>query len=292
MREVSEPQVLIMNYKLLLIVPAILILAALGSLALQMQDGGLKRDIELKGGTQLSLEVSADAKIAESLLKEYNARVRSATGLTGSILLIDVPIEKNATEIVPLLESKGYQIKSFSVQSVSPSLGESFFQQAQLALGIAFVLMSIAIFIIFRKPLPSLYVVMAAAFNIIEALAFSQIIGIELSLATFAALLLLIGYSVDTDILLTSRVLKSGEGKVSEKIRGAMKTGLTMSGTTIAAVAALLIVTTSTVLTQIATVLLIGLLFDIVNTWFTNAVLLRMYVEAHEKLRFSAEPKT
>lgn len=271
-----------MNYKLLLVVPAILIIIALASLVFQMQSGGLKRDIELKGGTQISLETSADMKTVEGLLKGYDARVRSASGLTGSVMLIDVPIEKNASEIIPLLESKGYQIKSFSVQSISPVLGESFFQQALFALGTAFVLMAIAIFIIFRKPLPSLYVVMAAAFDIIEALAFSQLIGIELSLATFAALLLLIGYSVDTDILLTSRVLKGGEGKASEKIRSALKTGLTMSGTTIAAVAALLIVTTSTVLVQIATVLLIGLVVDIINTWFTNAVLLRMYVERKE----------
>ncbi|MFZ3076837.1 MAG: MMPL family transporter [Candidatus Aenigmatarchaeota archaeon] len=272
-----------MNYKLLLIVPAILILVALGSLALQLQDGGLKRDIELKGGTQLSLETGADAKSVEGLLKSYDATVRSASGLTGSLLLIDVPIEKNASEIVPLLEKNGYQIKSSSVQSVSPALGASFFNQAQLALGVAFVLMAIVIFIIFRKPLPSLYVVMSAAFDIIEALAFSQFIGIPLSLATFAALLLLVGYSVDTDILLTSRVLKGGEGKAADKIRGALKTGLTMSGTTIAAVAALLVATSSIVLTQIATVLLIGLVVDIVNTWFTNAILLRMYVERKEK---------
>lgn len=272
-----------MNYKLLLIVPAILIIVALGSLALQLSGDGLKRDIELKGGTQLSLETGADAKSVEILLKSYDATVRSASGLTGSLLLIDVPIEKNAGEIVPLLEKGGYRIKSFSVQSVSPSLGASFFSQAQLALGLAFVLMSISIFIIFRKPLPSLYVVMSAAFDIVEALAFSQLIGIPLSLATFAALLLLVGYSVDTDILLTSRVLKGGEGKAADKIRGAIKTGMTMSGTTIAAVAALLVATTSTVLTQIATVLLIGLVVDIVNTWFTNAVLLRMYVERKEK---------
>ncbi len=274
---------ILVNYKLLLIVPAILIIVALSSLALQMQDGGLKRDIELKGGTQLSLETEADARAVEGLLKDYDARVRSASGLTGSVLLVDVPIEKNATEIIPLLESKGYRIESFSVQSVSPTLGESFFQQAQLALGAAFVMMAIVIFIIFRKPLPSFYVVMSAAFDIIEALAFSQLLGIELSLATFAALLLLIGYSVDTDILLTSRLLKGGEGKVSDKIKSAAKTGLTMSGTTIAAVAALLVVTTSTVLVQIATVLLIGLLVDIVNTWFTNGVLLKMYVERKEK---------
>ncbi len=272
------------NYKLLLIVPAILIIVALGSLALQLQDGGLKRAIELRGGTQLSLETGADAAAVQSLLKDYDAQVRSASSITGNLLLVDVPIEKNATEIVPLLESKGYKIGSVSVQSVSPTLGQSFFSQAQLALGIAFVLMALTIFIIFRKPLPSFYVVISAAFDIIEALAFSQLIGIELSLATFAALLLLVGYSVDTDILLTSRVMKGKEGSTAERVKGATKTGLTMSGTAIAAVAALLFATTSTVLIQIAAVLLIGLLADIVNTWFTNAVLLRMYVERREKM--------
>lgn len=272
-----------MNYKLLLVVPAIMIIVALALLAAQMQGGGLNLDIELKGGTQLSLETDADAKAVEGLLGDYGARVRSASGMAGNLLLIDVPAEKNASEIPDLLESKGYEIKSFSMQSVSPALGESFFRQAQIALGVAFVLMSVAIFAIFRKPLPSMYVVMAAAFDIIEALAFSQFLGIDLSLATFAALLLLIGYSVDTDILLTSRVLKGGEGSVREKIRNAMKTGLTMNGTTMAAVASLLIISSSTALTQIAAVLLIGIIVDILNTWFLNAVLLRMHVERSEK---------
>ena len=35
-----------------------------------------------------------------------------------------------------------------------------------------------------------------------------RVVGIELSLGTLAALLMLIGYSVDSDILLTNRVLK------------------------------------------------------------------------------------
>ena len=119
---------------------------------------------------------------------------------------------------------------------------------------------------------------LSAFADITEALAFSQLLGIRLSLATFAALLLLVGYSVDTDILLTARVLK-GEGKLKELISRARKTGLTMTGTTCAALLALFAISGSAVITQIASVLLIGMLFDVLNTWITNAGLLTRYVE-------------
>ena len=97
--------------------------------------------------------------------------------------------------------------------------------------------------------------------------------GVQLSLGTVAALLMLIGYSVDTDILLSMRVLKR-KGDVDEKIRGAMGTGLTMTGTTIAAVIALIIVsnflylivpsfTRMDVIADMTTVLIFGLAADV-----------------------------
>ena len=68
------------------------------------------------------------------------------------------------------------------------------------------------------------------------------IVGIELTLPTTAALLMLIGYSVDSDILLTMRVLKR-QGKLDEKLAGAFHTGIIMTTTTLAAVAAMWAVT-------------------------------------------------
>lgn len=266
-----------MNYKLLLIVPIILLIISLIGL-LYLLENGFERDIELKGGTQISISIQADTKTLETLLKDYDAKVRLVKGFSGYSTLIDVPIEKNATEIIPLLQKNGYVFEDYSFQSVGPALGESFFRQSQLALIVAFVFMSIVVFVVFRKFLPSSYVVLAASADIIETLVFSQFLGIKLSLASFAALLLLIGYSVDTDILLTSRVLK-GEGEIKERIKGAMRTGLTMSGTTLAVLIVLFFASTSVVLTQIASVLLIGLIFDLINTWLGNSVLLRWYME-------------
>ena len=90
---------------------------------------------------------------------------------------------------------------------------------------------------------------------------------------------MLIGYSVDTDILLSTRVLKRKEGSVLDKTVDAAKTGLMMSLTAIAAVLIALIFTQSSVLKEIMIIIIIGLLADIIYTWIQNAGILRWYLE-------------
>jgi preprotein translocase subunit SecF len=109
-----------------------------------------------------------------------------------------------------------------------------------------------------------------------------DIMKVQLSTAGIVALLMLIGYSVDVDILLTSRVVRSKEGTLNERIFGAFKTGITMTLTVIAATGMALIFmhSTSPVLSQMFTIILIGLGFDIFNCWITNASILKWYMEA------------
>ena len=268
-----------LNYKQLTVIPIILFI--LSAVYLFTIKDNLNLDIDLKGGTQISLDSSEQLDTAklQTLLSKYDANVRSARSASSHTTVIEVGSEENAVEIVNEVTKAGYAFSGYSVQSVGSSLGASFFQQAQIAMALAFIFMAVTVFIIFRIPAPSFYVILAAAADIVETLVTMQLLGIKLSLATFAGLLLLIGYSVDTDILLTARVLKS-EGETKQKIKNAMKTGLTMTVTAIAAIGSLLIFTPASVLTQIASVLLIGLVFDVFNTWITNAGLLRCYVES------------
>jgi preprotein translocase subunit SecF len=104
-------------------------------------------------------------------------------------------------------------------------------------------------------------------------MAVMHILGMELSLASLAALMMLIGYSVDTDVLLTTEMLKD-----RGKVRTAAKTGLTMSATTLAVLFAMLFISNSFVINQIVSVLIIGLIIDIPATWLTNAGILRFYI--------------
>ncbi len=171
---------------------------------------------------------------------------------------------------------------NYSVEEAGGSLGESFYRQMVVAIGIAFILMGIVVLIVFRTIIPSLAVISAALFDIVITVGILNLFGVRLSTAGISALLLLIGYSVDTDILLTTRVLKKKEGSVNKRILDAMKTGLTMTGTTIAALGVGFIVTNSPVLKQMFMIILIGLVVDVFATYLTNAGILKWYAERKE----------
>jgi len=168
------------------------------------------------------------------------------------------------------------------VDQIGESFGQTLQQQALIALLFSFIGMSIVVFIAFRSVIPSVAVVFAGLADILVTAAIMDIIGLPLSLGTTAALLMLIGYSVDSDILLTTRVLKR-QGKLEDKLKNAFRTGFIMTTTTLSAVTALLVVSwigQIEIIMQIATVLLIGLLVDLIITWMFNAGLLKWYVQS------------
>ncbi len=82
--------------------------------------------------------------------------------------------------------------------------------------------------------------------------------------------------------MLTTRLIKNKGGSSSEKVMKAMETGLTMTGTTLAALVVLFFVSSFVgveVISQIAIVLLFGLLADVISTWLMNAPILLWYTE-------------
>jgi preprotein translocase subunit SecF len=86
--------------------------------------------------------------------------------------------------------------------------------------------------------------------------------------------------------MLTSRVLKDKTGVAGEKATRSLKTGLTMTGTTISALVVMIVIShfyQIEVMLQIGIVLLFGLLGDLVSTWITNVGLLIWFVEERKK---------
>ena len=171
-------------------------------------------------------------------------------------------------------------------REVGVALGETFWNSAINVSIIAIILVVLVIFAFFREIIPSLAVIAAAIFDIAGALALMAIFSVPLSLSSIPALLMLIGYSVDTDIMLTTRLLKRKERTVRERSMEAMKTGLTMTFTTLAALVAMLVLSYLTqmfVVFEIAAVLFFGLCADIISTWLMNAPVLLWYVERQGK---------
>ncbi len=180
----------------------------------------------------------------------------------------------------------GVSSSDFTIQEIGPSLGQSFLNQAKNAIIIAFVFITLMIFYYFRKPVVSLAVVQSAFFDVFVAYASLGLFGIPLSLATIAPLLMLVGYSVDTDIMLTDRLISRKKGTKYERIYSAMKTGLTMTATTLFALISIAIVSyyySVSVMLSISIILIMGLLADLIATWFTNATLIMWYLERKNK---------
>ncbi|MBW2993369.1 hypothetical protein KY317_02245 [Candidatus Woesearchaeota archaeon] len=139
------------------------------------------------------------------------------------------------------------------------------------------------IYLYIKYSMPSFAVILSAFSDIVVTLAIVNLLGIKLGTAGIAAFLMLIGYSVDTDILLSTKVLKGKTGTIYERTINAMKTGLTMSATTMIAIAIALSLILSLDIKQIMTIVLIGLCIDLINTWIQNAGLLRWHIEKQKK---------
>ncbi len=149
-----------------------------------------------------------------------------------------------------------------------------------LPITIISVILAVFLFYLYIKySMPSFAVILSAFSDIVVTLAIVNLLGIKLGTAGIAAFLMLIGYSVDTDILLSTKVLKRKVGTIYERTIGAMKTGITMSATTLIAIAIALSLILSLDIKQIMTIVIIGLCIDLINTWIQNAGLLRWYIE-------------
>jgi len=181
---------------------------------------------------------------------------------------------------------------AFQRKDVSPTLGESFWATAFNVAIFAGVLIIAVIFLFFRRLIPSAAVIAAAVFDITGALALMALFNIPLSLSSIPALLMLIGYSVDTDIMLTTRVLTRRGKEPSDRAFDSMLTGFTMTGTTIAALVAMAAISYFSqieVIFAISVVLLFGLAADLISTWLMNAPLLLWYVERGRKKPYSSD---
>lgn len=279
------------DYDKYFVIPVTIILLAAGVLFYNFATTGefLEKGTDFAGGTEITFEVEEDFTANEIEEVFSNAGRQGSTALTQdtgerTLLLVQVPPpDMEQSEALRIMEEAGYNAEIDGFNSISASVSGQFFQQAQFAFILAFTIMSVVIFYAFKDFTPSIAVVFAAGGDILIAAAGMSLIGVPLSLGSLAALLMLIGYSVDTDIVLSTRVLKMNRGTMKSRMWSSMKTGLTMSSGGIAGFAVLYLVSTSIVgpseLSNIAAVMVIGLLADIPLTWLGNTVILKKYAE-------------
>lgn len=284
------------KYKKLMLIPLLFFIFSIGVLGFSKLTTGefTGKDIGLTGGTTVTVHTSEDINVKEverSLEDELgtSARVRELTSVSsgGTIgYTFEVKQTEGEEEIVDAVsEVIGMELTEddYSLESTSAALGSSFFQSAIKAIAIAFVFMIIVVFVYFRKIVVSGAIVLSVVFDVVGTLAVMNLAGITLSTAGVAALLMIIGYSVDTDILLSTKIMKRKFGSLTHRLFRAMNTGLTMQFTTFTVFMVMYLLSPAYALKEIAIILMISILIDVASTWLQNAGILRLYLEKNEK---------
>jgi preprotein translocase subunit SecF len=278
------------NYKKILLIPIAIFIISIIVLSVQYGTTGsfIEKDVSLKGGVSATIYTSQEInidQIEQDFLNqnpgtEISIRELSTFGTKQSNGII---IETDASlEQANFFIEENFPSADTSIQETGEGLGDSFFKEMITAIIFAFILMGIVVFITFRKLIPSLAVIFSALLDIIATLAIINILGVKLSTAGIAAFLMIIGYSIDTDIMLTTKVLKRKAGTLWERTVRAFKTGMTMTLTTMAALFVAFLVTNSIILKQMFGIILIALVIDIISTWFMNTGLLIWYMKKNE----------
>jgi preprotein translocase subunit SecF len=321
------------HYKHLLIISILLLVFSVGTISYKIFTTGdfVSKGISLNGGLTLTVETQEKfdtEEIQRHLRAEFPKSDINVLAFTiGTIhgFTVDAS-EASEEELVNALQSKypALSAASYSSELVGSSLGKSFFVQTLKAVFIAFLFMSLVVFIYFgdssklkwiaatvsiaaalimfysntifwhvlsllmyaalmvmyfRTNMPSFGIMLCAISDVLFSLAIFNIMDMKLNTAGVAAFLMLIGYSIDTDILLSVRVLKRREGTVLDRTLGAMKTGMMMSFAALVAVLSAYLFTESAVIKEIMFILIIGLVGDIIFTWIQNAGILRWHLE-------------
>jgi preprotein translocase subunit SecF len=263
------------NRQLALVPLAVLVLALVVIGGRYVMDGTpVELGFAFTGGSEIRF--TAGASLEQVRATFQGVTVDSIQPASGETFILTTQVTDTAA-IEELIRGAGYEVQQ--VQSRSATFGSSAQQQTLVGLGVAFLGMSVLVGLMFRTFIPSVAVIVSAFSDIVIPVAVMNLLGMELTLGAVAALLMLIGYSVDSDILLNNHILRR-RGSFYESAYRARRTGVTMTLTSISAMAVM--GTVSAVLTipllpAVGLILAVGLTVDLMNTYLLNMSLLRYY---------------
>lgn len=276
------------HYKKLLIIPALLMIFTIVALTYQISTYGdiLNKDVSLAGGISATIATEKPFNVAQlerALGASLNGADVKRLAEFGSDRQIGILVEVPEMDEAKLKQALEQELKmqltdqNYSIEVAGSAVGATFYQQMVRAMLFSFLFMAVVVFIAFRSFIPGMAAVLSALFDILVTIAIVNVIGLKISAAGIAAFLMLIGYSIDTDILQTTRVLKKREPTPVDGVVSSIKTGLTMTITSFVAVVLGYLFATSTVFKEMFLIISIGLLIDVVMTYFMNAPLLLAY---------------
>jgi len=268
-----------------------LILAAIFATAVIVR--GVPLSMDFAGGTHLSINVEntenmPDAAIVESKLQiivEGEMEVHQTDegyDIETSAYLTDNQVKN---QIKPYLFTElGIEGEYSVAERMGGVITSAHVERARDAVIGAAIAMGIIIFIALRHFTTVGSILLVVGLDALAVFGGMALLRIPLSFGSVTGLLLLIGYAVDTNILLSTKVLKRVGGTPRERAAEGMKTGLMMSGTSATALLVLNFIMTPALIKEFSGALVIGILADMINTWLLNSGILLHHLEQQQRV--------
>src|SRR3989344_1928032 len=273
------------NYKWLMCIPIALVLLSFIQIGIQTAQTGdfFHKDISLRGG--IAATVYTDKEFTEQQIQEaieVPANVKRLGDLTtgkqiGFVIEVSDLSDEQLKERIEKKLGLTLNEDNFSKEITEPKLGQSFFKQLLIALIFSLVLMGITVFATFRKFVPSMTVILATITDIVITIAILNIFNVNISSAGVVGFLLIIGYSVDNNILLTNYTLRKKEDRLFDRMYKSMKTGMLVTIIAVVVMLIGLLLSNSVVIREVFLIILLDLIIDIFTTYLTNTGILWIY---------------
>ena len=196
--------------KLTAVLSALVVIVSIGSLVTQSLNYGL----EFTGGTEIELEypdsVSVENLRSELQQKGFGDAIVQYFG-TAKNILIKIPLSEEhdgaevSSQVYEALDIKTNNVEIRSVGFIGPQYGQELVEKGLLAL--IYALIAILIYVAFRFEWKfSVGSVAALAHDVLITLGIFSVLQMEFTLPVLAALLAVIGYSLNDTIVVFDRI--------------------------------------------------------------------------------------
>ena len=182
---------------------------------------GLNLGIDFQGGSLVHVDFKEDFQIDQvrAVLSEYNlgsSSIQEATDRSFTIKTVELEQEK-LTEILKAFEEKLGEYELLRTEKVGPVIGSELRRAGFLALTIAGILMVIYITIRFEFKF-GIAAIIALLHDAFIALGFFSLFQIEVDSTFIAAILTIVGYSINNTIVVFDRIRENLKNRRKEEL--------------------------------------------------------------------------
>ncbi|BFI73707.1 protein-export membrane protein SecF [Nanoarchaeota archaeon] len=277
------------NYKKFIILTIILFVIFVGAILFNYLKNGyiLNKSIDISGGyvTMINNNYHITNQEITTILHQMNITDYILYD-TPNIIYIESGQSINESQLIYLFNAD-YHISltpsDISIQQYSSIVGNLIFNQFAEFVVIVMILVGIIIFIAFRVSNVTLNIMSTIAFDVLGLLAILSSIKYPIGANGFIAMLMILGFAIDNNVVLSTNMVKEKEKPFVERVKMSFRVGMLMEIIALYALIILYLLVPDPSVKDFSTVLSIAIALDLLYYLIGNIPIYKYFTLRKEK---------